>query len=142
VTGRPRPTVLIVDDEPQLVTLVARMLASEGYDLLTATSPAQALATGAECGRPIDLLLSDLCMPEMTGRMLATEMRKTWKDLRVLYLTGYSDDLFGTTTELNPHEAFLEKPITAAAIREAVSLHLYRTLTPPPRPDPTLASGT
>jgi two-component system cell cycle sensor histidine kinase/response regulator CckA len=135
MTGRPHATVLVVDDEPHLAALVARMLASEGYDLLTATSPVQALATSAAREGPIDLLLTDMRMPGMTGRVLATELRKTRPALRVLYLTGYSDDLFDTLTLLAPHEAFVEKPITTRAISEAVALHLYSTLVPPPHQD-------
>jgi two-component system cell cycle sensor histidine kinase/response regulator CckA len=126
-------TVLVVDDEPTLVGLAARMLEPDGYHVLTATSGAEALAICATRTGSIDLLLTDLHMPEMTGRGLATEMRKTELGLKVLYLTAHSDDLFGTLTLLEPHEAFIEKPITPKGIRDAVSLHLYGTLTPPAR---------
>lgn len=134
MTRNPRPTVLVVDDEPNLVTIVARMLESDGYRVVTATSGAEALEIGASHDRPIDLLLTDLHMPEMTGRRLSTELRKTQLGLKVVYLTGHADDLFGDLTLLEPHEAFIEKPISPAGVREAVSLHLYGTLTPPAGP--------
>lgn len=131
MTSDSRSTVLVVDDEPELVALVARMLEPDGYQILTATLGAEALRVGASSDRPIDLLLTDLHMPGMTGRSLSVELRKHHLGLKVLYLTGHSDDLFGTLTLLEPHEAFMEKPITAVGIREAVSIHLYGLRSPP-----------
>jgi len=125
-----RPLVLVVDDEPALVQLVVRMLEPGGYQILTANCGKDALAVSADSTRPIDLLLTDLHMPEMSGRALATEMRKTQFGLRVVYLTGHCDDLFGDLTLLEPHEAFIEKPISPTGVREAVALHLYGTLSP------------
>ena len=129
-----RSTVLVVDDEPTLVALVTRMLEPHGYSIVTATSGREAIAIGESRREGFDLLLTDLNMPEMTGRALAAELRRTQLGLKVLYMTGYSDDLFGTQTQLELHEAFVEKPITSAGIRDAVSLHLYGTLTPPGLP--------
>jgi len=130
MTSDSRSTVLVVDDEPNLVAIVARTLESEGYLVVTATSGAEALEVGAAHNRPIDLLLTDLHMPEMSGRRLSTELRKTQLGLKVVYLTGHADDLFGDLTLLEPHEAFIEKPISPSGVREAVALHLYGTLTP------------
>jgi len=126
-----RSTVLVVDDEPALVAMVTRMLEPHGHQILTATSGPEAIAICAARSQPVDLLLTDLHMPEMTGRALATELRKTQLGLKVLYLTAHCDDLFGTLTLLEPHEAFIEKPISAPGVRDAVALHLYGTLTPP-----------
>ncbi len=56
--------------------------------------------------------------------------------LKVLYVTGRCDELFGTSTELGPLEAFIEKPVTPAAICEAVSLQLFGALAPPSAPRP------
>jgi CheY-like chemotaxis protein len=134
MTSDPRSTVLVVDDEPNLVALVARMLEPDGYRIMTATSGTEALALDAARTARIDLLLTDLHMPEMSGRGLAVELRKTQLGLKVLYLTAHCDDLFGALTLLEPHEAFMEKPITATGIRDAVSLHLYGTLTTPTLP--------
>ena len=134
MTNDSRSTVLVVDDDPALVTVVARMLEPDGYQVVTATSGAEALDICASRNGSIDLLLTDLHMPGMTGRDLGTEMRKTELGLKVLYLTAHSDDLFGTLTLLEPHEAFVEKPMTVRGIRDAVSLHLYGTVAPPTRP--------
>jgi len=124
-----KAVVLVVDDEREIVEIVTRVLEKDGYGLLTAACGAQALAIAAACTRPIDLLLTDLHMPEMSGRTLATELRKTQFGLKVVYLTGHCDDLFGEVTLLEPHEAFIEKPIAPTLVREAVCLHLFGTLT-------------
>ena len=124
-------TVLLVDDEPPVVKIAVRMLAPLGCEILTATCGADALALYAALGRPIDLLLTDLHMPIMNGRALAMALRSMQPGLKVLYFTGRSDELFAELTELEPHEAFIDKPVTAAAICQAVSLHLFGTLAPP-----------
>jgi two-component system, cell cycle sensor histidine kinase and response regulator CckA len=119
-----RPTVLVVDDEAGVVTLVSRILASQGYELLTAMSGGRALEIGTSSGRVIDLLLSDLHMPDMTGRELATRLRAVQPGMKVLYFTGGCCGVSDGLTALKPHEAFIQKPITIAGLREAVSLHL------------------
>jgi CheY-like chemotaxis protein len=128
-SDQPRAVVLVVDDEREIVEIVTRVLEKDGYALLTAASGAEALTVAAASTRPIDLLLTDLHMPEMSGRRLATELRRTQFGLKVVYLTGHCDDLFGEVTLLEPHEAFIEKPIIPALVREAVCLHLFGTLT-------------
>jgi CheY-like chemotaxis protein len=126
----PRAVVLVVDDEREIIEIVTRVLEKDGYELLTAASGAEALSVAAASARPIDLLLTDLHMPEMSGRRLATELRRTQLGLKIVYLTGHCDDLFGELTLLEPHEAFIEKPIIPTLVREAVCLHLFGTLTP------------
>jgi CheY-like chemotaxis protein len=128
-SDQPRAVVLVVDDEREIVEIVTRVLEKDAYELLTAASGAEALVVAAASTRPIDLLLTDLHMPEMSGRRLATELRRTQFGLKVVYLTGHCDDLFGEVTLLEPHEAFIEKPIVPALVREAVCLHLFGTLT-------------
>jgi two-component system, cell cycle sensor histidine kinase and response regulator CckA len=122
VAPNSRPTVLVVDDEPSVVTLVSRVLAQEGYQLLTAMSGGSALEIGDTSGRVIDLLLSDWHMPDMTGRELATRLRHVHRGMKVLYFTGQCID---GLTRLEPHEAFIGKPITVAGLREAVALRLF-----------------
>jgi CheY-like chemotaxis protein len=137
-----RSTVLVVDDEPNLVTIVARTLRSDGYLVVTATSGAEGLALGAAHDPPIDLLITDLRMPEMSGRQLSVALRNVRRGLKVVYLTGHADELFGDLTLLEPHEAFIEKPISPPLVREAVSLHLFGTITPPSGPAAPAGSAT
>jgi CheY-like chemotaxis protein len=113
-------SVLIVDDDEAVLTFVERVLSEAGYQTMTATNGPDALAIAAT--RPFDLLLTDVNMPQMTGDELARRLRHEEPSLKVLYLTGYSDQLFREKTTLWQDEAYLEKPCTIAGLLEAVSL--------------------
>ncbi len=110
--------VLIVDDEPAVRTFLDHALRAEGYDTVVATDGMDALTKAG----PFDLLLTDLMMPRMAGDALAARMRRADPDLKVLYLTAYSDELFKRKIRLWTGEAFLDKPATPDAIVEAVEL--------------------
>lgn len=116
--------VLIVDDEPPVVQFAARALDLAGYQTITASDAESALATVAAAG-VIDLLLTDLMMPGMRGDELARALRAQDPDLPVLYLTGYSDQLFKDRAQLWANETFVDKPVTVQALQEAVSLALF-----------------
>lgn len=115
------PRVLIVDDEEPIRRFVGRVLRDMGFETATAESGADALAVASTFG-PVDLLLTDLMMPNMNGDELARRMRAQEPDVKVLYVTGYSDRLFAERMMLWDNEAFLDKPCTLAGLREAVSL--------------------
>jgi two-component system cell cycle sensor histidine kinase/response regulator CckA len=125
------PVLLVVDDEPMLAQLFGAMLRFDGYDVLEAASSEQAFAVYNSLDRPVDLLVTDYCMPDGSGRALADELRARQGSLRVLFLTGCSGELFGESNMLQADEAFLEKPTSAAGLREAVALRLFGTLKPP-----------
>jgi PAS domain S-box-containing protein len=105
-------TVLVVEDESVLARVVARILTGGGYRVLTATNGPQALDLFDRYG--CDLLLTDVIMPEMSGRRLAELITARRPDLPVLYMSGYSNGLLGTTHILDEDIAFIEKPFTAA----------------------------
>ena len=134
-----RPSrILIVDDEEPLLQLVERVLRTAGYDTLLAHSGAEALEL-ARAGEAFDLLLTDLMMPGMSGEELARELHRQRPFLKVLYLTGFSNRLFELRPFLWSNEAFIEKPVSVTALREAVSQALFghtRGL-PPADPGPT-----
>jgi two-component system cell cycle sensor histidine kinase/response regulator CckA len=119
-----RVRVLIVDDEPTVVRLVERILQEAGCDTATALSGREALMVAEEQQNRFDLLLTDVVMPEMRGYELAAQLKYRNPDLPVLYLTGYSEDLFKEKAQLWQHEAFLEKPCSVKGLLEAVSLML------------------
>jgi two-component system cell cycle sensor histidine kinase/response regulator CckA len=104
-------TVLVVEDEPALARVVTRILANAGYQVLTATGGTQALALFRQHG--CDALLTDVIMPEMSGRRLAETIHESAPGLPVLYMSGYSNGLLGTTHILDDDIAFIEKPFTA-----------------------------
>jgi two-component system cell cycle sensor histidine kinase/response regulator CckA len=113
--------LLIVDDEEPVVKFVDRVLRDAGYKTVTASSGPEAIETAKRIG-PLGALVTDVLMPGMTGDELARILRQTEPNLKVLYLTGYSDRLFREKATLWADEAFLDKPCTMKGLREAVSL--------------------
>jgi two-component system cell cycle sensor histidine kinase/response regulator CckA len=121
--------VLIVDDEEPVVKFVDRVLRDAGYKTVTAGSGPDAIETAKRIG-PLGALVTDVMMPGMTGDELARILRQTEPNLKVLYLTGYSDRLFKEKAVLWADEAFLDKPCTIKGLCEAVSLLLNGTVKP------------
>lgn len=122
------PTVLVVDDEEAIRQVARRVLEGEGYHVTEASNGLDAIAL-LERGAPLDLLMADLDMPELSGDEMVRRIRATRPDLRVLYVTGNIDRLLDDERpELRDGEAFLDKPFSATGLLEAVSLILYGTL--------------
>jgi two-component system cell cycle sensor histidine kinase/response regulator CckA len=119
--------ILIVDDEESVRKYVDRVLTIAGYRTIVAADCANAIVIAAQVR--VDLLLTDVMMPEMTGAALAAKLREGDPDLKVLYLTGHADRLFDERWTLGGKEAFLEKPCTAAGLRQAVSMSITGRLT-------------
>jgi len=117
------PRVLIVDDEPQVRTFVERVLRKGGYET-TAVANGPAAVEAAKLEK-FDLLVTDLMMPGMTGDEVAPRVRAFKRGLKVLYLTGFSDELFKERVKLFEGEAFLDKPCSVEGLLEAVSLLLF-----------------
>lgn len=116
--------VLVVDDEPPIRVLVNRVLRFAGYETALAANGLDALQL-LETEPRFDLLLTDLVMPGLSGDDVASRACALYPELKVLYLTGYSDRLFRARAMLGTHEAFLEKPVTSGGLLEAVSLALF-----------------
>ena len=116
--------ILAVDDEPGVLALVRRCLDDERVTLFEASSGKDALAHFPK-GPALDLLITDLRMPEMEGDELARQIRTLEPDLRVLYLTSHADRLFEAKKQLWAEEAYLDKPFTREGLREAVALLLF-----------------
>ena len=125
----PEGPVLIVDDEEPVLKFVDRVLREAGYKTVTAGSGPEAIETAKRIGS-LGALVTDVMMPGMTGDELARILRQTEPNLKVLYLTGYSDRLFKEKATLWADEAFLDKPCTIKGLCEAVSLLLNGTVKP------------
>ena len=119
-----RYRVLIVDDEESILQFVERVLRDAGYETTLAANANTALELAAT-HEQFDLLLTDLMMPGIQGDELARRLRQQHPELKVLYLTGFADRLFAERLVLWANEAFIEKPVTVAGLREAVSLALF-----------------
>ena len=120
------PRVLIVDDEPAVLTLVDRVLRTAGYETRTAAGAADALVLADNEG-PYDLLLTDVAMPNTEGCELARRMHQRHPTTKVMYLTAYVHKLL--TARMRADEDYddivLEKPITNQALLDGVSLGLF-----------------
>jgi CheY-like chemotaxis protein len=128
-------SVLIVDDEEIVRTFVQRVLREAGYETVTASDGPEAI-DAVQRMEP-DLLLTDVNMPEMSGDELARRLRHTRPGLKVLYLTGFSDQLFKEKSTLWEDEAYLDKPCSVPALLQAVSLiTVGRIGVPGPKPVP------
>ena len=121
------PRVIVVDDEPAVRTIVRRMLEAAGYVVEEAGDAIEACATIDKTG-PLDLLISDFRMPDLTGDEVARRFRAAKPDVKVLFITGYADDLFAERSLLWDGEAFLEKPFNRKGLLEAASLLLFGRL--------------
>ncbi|MBI4862801.1 MAG: PAS domain-containing protein [Candidatus Riflebacteria bacterium] len=119
-------TILLVEDEAAVRGLLGRVLAGDGYTLLQASDGAEALLLYADRREPIDLLITDVVMPGMSGTQLAEAMRARRADLKVLYMSGYTDE---TLVRLGLTEGtidFMPKPIVPAVLRNKVREVLAR----------------
>jgi two-component system cell cycle sensor histidine kinase/response regulator CckA len=116
--------VLVVDDELAIRTFAERALSGAGYEVVVASNGPEALRLVEVQPRPFDVFVSDVMMPQMRGDELGRRLRQRDPDVKVLYLTGYSDRLFEERNVLWEHEAFVEKPVSVKGLLEAVSLLL------------------
>jgi len=116
--------VLIVDDEEPMRLFVQRVLDDAGFETAQAADGDDAIAL-ASTQKPFDLLVTDEMMPRMAGHQLARYMRERYLDIKVLYLTGYRDNVFNAKGSLWADEAFLDKPCSPEGLRQAVSQLLF-----------------
>ncbi|HEX4084538.1 MAG TPA: PAS domain S-box protein [Chthoniobacteraceae bacterium] len=116
-----KETVLLVEDEAGVLSLARGVLKSYGYDVLEAHSGVEALRVWAQHDTRIDLLLTDIVMPEgMSGLDLARKLRQEKHDLKVLYSSGYSIEVAGQDFGLTDGMAFLKKPYQPTALAQKV----------------------
>ena len=112
-------TILLVEDEEAVRAFGARALASRGYSVLQAASGAEALQIVEEKGRDIDLIVSDVMMPEMDGPTMLTELRRRGVKARVIFVSGYAEDAFANLPK-GEDFGFLPKPFSLKQLIEAV----------------------
>ena len=118
LTGR--GTILLVEDEDAVRSFATRALQSRGYTVLTAETGERALEVVEKHGQTIDLVLSDVVMPEMDGPTLLRELRRRGIGTKVVFISGYAEDAFEKNLEGQTDFAFLPKPFTLKQLAEAV----------------------
>jgi CheY-like chemotaxis protein len=143
--GGPRETLLLVEDAGRVRAVVREILEAQGYRVIEARHGADALRVSAEHAGPIDLLVTDVVMPQMSGRELARRLTALRPGLRVLYVSGYTDDAIVRHGMAGAGSAFLAKPFTADALADMVRRLLARApvagAARGPRPSPAKRAG-
>jgi len=119
-------TILLVEDEEGLRSLNARGLRSRGYSVIEASNGVEALEALEERNGAVDLVVSDVVMPEMDGPTLLKMMRSRSPDLKIIFVSGYAEDAFEKSLPENQQFAFLPKPFTLSQLVAAVK----ETMTP------------
>jgi CheY-like chemotaxis protein len=121
-----RASVLVVDDEVTVRTLLTRVLAREGYSVTEAATGEEALAI-LESGLHVDLVLTDTVMPGMSGVALAEQALKRWPSLAILHMSGYTEDEVFRRGLSGRGDAFLQKPFAPAVLLDGVADALARS---------------
>jgi len=113
-------TILVVEDESEVRVLVRQILQQRGYRVIEAASPREALHLVNRAATPVDLLLTDVIMPQMTGRALADLVTADQPALPVLFMSGYADSAVVEHGVLQTGRAYLQKPFTPAQLARVV----------------------
>jgi len=113
-------TILLVEDEDGLRSLNARGLRSRGYSVIEAANGIEAMEALDEKDGAVDLVVSDVVMPEMDGPTLLREMRKRNPNLKIIFVSGYAEEAFDKSLPENEQFAFLPKPFALSALVEKV----------------------
>jgi len=119
-------TILLVEDDPQILNLAQKMLAGLGYKVLAAETPEMALALSGKHTSDIDLLITDVIMPEMNGRELAEKLQSVFPGMKFLFMSGYTANVIAHHGVLDEGLHFIQKPFSksdlAIAIRKALKM--------------------
>jgi PAS domain S-box-containing protein len=113
-------TVLVVEDEAAILELARESLEELGYTVLTAKSPEEAMRRGEEQAGPIQLLITDVVMPQMNGRQLAERLGAVRSGLKCLYMSGYTADVIAHRGVLDEGVSFIAKPFSLTTLAEKV----------------------
>jgi signal transduction histidine kinase/CheY-like chemotaxis protein len=122
-------TILVVEDEDTVRTLVQRILERNGYRVLTAATGAEALAVAAQHSGEIALALTDVVMPGMSGRDFADQVTAATPELKVVFMSGYPDQVTADLGVLGPETNYLQKPFTEAGVLAALGRALGSQIT-------------
>ena len=106
-------TILLVEDEPAILEMAAMMLERLGYAVIAAETPGEAIRLAREHGDPIDLLMTDVVMPEMNGRDLAQNLLSIYPDIKRLFMSGYTANVIAHHGVLDEGVYFIQKPFSS-----------------------------
>jgi len=119
--ARGTETLLLVEDEPSVRHLACSILEAQGYNVLRASNGQEGLRVARECkGQPIRLVITDVIMPQMSGKVMAEWLKATYPDMKILFTSGYTDDAIAQHGVLEAGVAFLSKPYSPATLARKV----------------------
>ncbi len=110
--GSVKQTILLVEDEEMVRGLMSEVLEREGYKVLPCSHPKEAIETSQRYCGGIDLLLTDVVMPGMNGCDMASRIREIIPDVRVVFMSGYTEHALSRDGEIDPQFEYLQKPFT------------------------------
>jgi two-component system cell cycle sensor histidine kinase/response regulator CckA len=110
-------TILLAEDEPLVREIAAHALRADGFTVIEAAGGGAALQLMREMQAPIDLLVTDVAMPGMGGKALVKAIRLERAELKVLYMSGYTDGVITTEADMGPQTGFIQKPFTPSELR-------------------------
>ena len=113
-------TILLVEDEDMVRTLTRRILESHGYRVLEARDGSEALELAERHAEPLDLVLTDVIMPKMSGKELAQHLKQKQPGLKVLFMSGYTESFVSHEGILDADVALIEKPFAEAALLDRI----------------------
>jgi two-component system, cell cycle sensor histidine kinase and response regulator CckA len=116
--------ILLVEDEAPVRAIARRILSRQGYTVIEASNGREALDAAEIHGAAIDMVVTDMVMPEMSGRAFADLFLMAYPGIPVLFVSGYTDDELLRRGPLAPRTAFLEKPFTPDGLVDAVNAML------------------
>jgi DNA-binding NtrC family response regulator len=133
---KPAETILVVDDDEEVLSLAVDVLMAAGYTVLSTSDPRQALRLARDHAEPLQLLVTDIVMPLMNGMQLATEVQAFRPDIKILLISAYrTKEIEDYRMRLGLRGLFLDKPFTINALTGAVrSLLADRAPSPWRRP--------
>jgi CheY-like chemotaxis protein len=105
-------TILLVEDEPSILRMTRMMLERKGYTVLSAATPAEAMEKAKNHSGTIDLLMTDVVMPEMNGRDLSEKITDHYPDIRLLFMSGYTANVIAHHGVLDDGVTFIQKPFS------------------------------
>jgi CheY-like chemotaxis protein len=127
ISAHANETILLVEDEDTVRESIADYLMQTGYAVLKANGGPQALAIASEPGRSIDLMLTDVIMPQMSGRELADKIQALHPEIKTIFMSGYSSNLLSNRQVLDPRHVLLQKPLRLTELAKALREMLDRS---------------
>lgn len=128
VAGTPLPggneTILLVEDEPEILEVCRRTLETQGYTILPASRPQEAVDLARHYRGRIDLLVTDVVMPQMNGKALREAVTNLQPGIKCLYMSGYPDDIIASNSGLRSDEVFIQKPFKLQDLTDKVRVVL------------------